>query len=285
VPGAVTVHLLGARGPVGAVLAEALAAEPGVALRGFSGEPGPRSYAAFLADWRGAADDVVVVAGGSTRSALAELVDAHVTRLARALDRFEAAGWPGRLLLLGSAAELVPESTYGAVKAAQHRLAAAAAGARGVPFVCLRLHSLVPESRPARGLFAELLAQYEAGGAVSVHHLGGARDYVTGAQLGLACATIAAHPEAWADPAPRVVDVGNGAPVTVTDWLAAFRSEFAPEPALEEQRPGHPDRSIVADPAPLRGLLARCDPGAVARYDARRPDLGRLIRGWRAGAP
>ncbi|GEM_PF-4086992 len=284
-PAAVTVHLLGARGTVGAVLAGALAGAPGVALRGYSGAPGPWSYAAFLADWRGAPDDVVVVAGGSSRGALAELVEAHVTRLARALDRFEAAGWPGRLLLLGSAAELVPESTYGAVKAAQHRLAAAAAATRGVPLVCLRLHSLVPESRPARGLFAELLTQYEAGGAVRVHHLGGARDYVSGAQLGLACATLAAHPEAWAAPAPRVVDVGNGAPITVTDWLAAFRGEFGPEPALEEQRPGHPDRSIVADPAPLRELLARCDPGAVARYEALRPDLGRLIRGWRAGPP
>ncbi len=284
-PGAVTVHLLGARGPVGAVLARALAAEPGLVLRGYTGEPGPQSYAAFAADWRGASDDVVFVAGGSTRGTLVDLVDAHVTRLARVLDRFEAAGWPGRLLLLGSAAELVPASTYGAVKAAQHRLAAAAAASRGVPMLCLMLHSLAPEARPARGLFAELLAQYEAGGPVSVHHLGGARDYVSSAQLGLACAVLASHPEAWPEPGPRGIEIGNGTPVTVAAWIAAFRGEFGPEPALEEQRPGHPDPSIVADPAPLRGLLARCDPGAVARYEALRPDLRQLVRGWRARAP
>jgi hypothetical protein len=275
-------HLLGARGAVGEVLAAALGAAPGIELRGYSGAPGAASYAAFLEGWTPDPSAVVVLAGGTSSGPVAALVEQHVARVARCLDRFGAVGWPGRVLLVGSAAELLSSSAYGALKGAQRRLLEAAAAAARVPAVCLRLHSMVPLTRPTRGLFAELLTQYEARGPVSVHHLGGARDYVSAAQLALACATVVSHPEAWDGPEPRVVDVGNGLPVTVSDWLDAFRAELGPEVAFTERAPDTRDPHVVADPGPLRELLARCDPAAVARYEAARPDLRGFVRGWRA---
>jgi nucleoside-diphosphate-sugar epimerase len=223
---------------------------------------------------------VVVLAGGRSNGTAAELVDGHVTTAARAVDCFRAGGWPAGILVLASAAELLPQSVYGAIKRAQRELVAAACRDANVPCLALRLHSMVPRVRPGRGLFSELLAQYEAGGVVTVHHLGGARDYATADQLATVVATLVENPQAWSVPEPRLVEVGNGEPVRVSDWLRAFDRVFGAKATVRELAPGHPDPEIVADPEPLRQLLQRCAPGAWERYAEGHPVLEAMIQGW-----
>jgi hypothetical protein len=277
---------LGARGAVGACLADALGSEAALRLSCWSGEPGPSSYGAFEERWRAAPEEsaVVVVSGGRSSGSQRELVDSHLGRVAGFVDLFEQSAWPAGMILVGSAAELLDLSPYGTIKGAQHRLLTALCARARVPLACLRLHSLVPRSRPTRGLFGELLLQFEAGGDVEVHHLGGARDYLVDVQLGIACAAVAARPRPWSE-GKVLVDIGNGAPVRVGDWLDAFAEVFARRPAIHERAPGYPDPEIVAEVAPLRALLSTCDPGAVQRYDAARPQLQAIIRGWRAEGP
>jgi nucleoside-diphosphate-sugar epimerase len=271
---------------VGSILGEALDQTPNVELRRWSGAAGEGSYATFLDRWprQAAPLAVVVVAGGRSRGKLADLCEGHVARAARLVDCFTESHWPSAVLHLGSAAELVAGSVYGAVKGAQRQVLQAACQSSGAGFLSLRLHSLVPFRRPDRGLFAELLGQWEAGGEVSVHHLGGARDYLTAAQLAIAVSALVGHVDCWQSSPSATVDIGNGAAVRVADWLAAFAAAFGRQATVEERAPGFDDPEIVAEVTHLRNLLERCDPDASRRYDVARPDLVATIRGWQAQA-
>ena len=283
----ITCHLLGARGSVGTILAEALEGRPGLHLVPWSGAEGLRSYDAFLDQWRECPEpgSVVLFAGGRSRGSTAELSTGHIARAAALVDCFLDSNFPRAVLHLGSAAELVETSLYGTIKLAQRRLLETGCHHGRTPFLSLRLHSMVPTRRPDRGLFGELLTQYEAAGdaPVSVHHLGGARDYLSDVQLAHAVRTLVAEPEAWAN-TTGAVELGNGEPVRVDDWLGAFAVVFGAR-RVEERFPGFPDPEILADPAPLRELLENCSSGAAATYDFGHPDLVQVIRGWQAQAP
>jgi nucleoside-diphosphate-sugar epimerase len=220
------VHLLGARGPLGTEILARLSRETGVVAHPWSGAPGDSSYAEFLRRWRERPDRdaLVLFAGGRVGGDAATIVAEHVARTASCIDAFDAAGWPRRALVLSSAAELLPASVYGIAKRTQRELVAAAGRTAGARVVALRVHSVIPRMRPVRGLFGDLLRQFEAGGAVRVRHFGGARDYVTSAQVATIVAACVAADAAWESGAPPVVDVGNCPRITVPDWVKPYEA-------------------------------------------------------------
>ncbi len=280
------VHFLGARGQLGEGLALQLESRSGLELRPWSGASGATSYTAFDEEWRRRSAEspecLVVIGGGRVHGGVAELVEDHLARLSRWIDLWNETVWPTRVALLGSAAELLAAGVYAAVKWSQRVLLESALPASGTALRVLRIHSVVPDAVPRRGLHGELLTQFRAGGSVSVHHLGGARDYVSIKQLGtvLAALAVGSSRDVWAASGSETIDVGNGVPVRVEDWLEAFRRVFGRETALHECAPSVSDPEIVADCGALNQLLSRCGPRWVVEFKSEVPDLEACVRRW-----
>jgi nucleoside-diphosphate-sugar epimerase len=274
------VELLGARGAAGLAIGRRLGGA--LRVRGWSGAPGERSYAAFAASWRERPEEerrcAVVVAAGRSGGAAAALVADHVTRVAELADLWDATSWPSRVVLLGSAAELLPLSAYGAAKRAQRDVAETAARRAGAKLATLRLHSLVPDAPPTRGLLAEIHAGFASGGPVKVLHLNGLRDYVSEEQTAIAVRAALAAPE---ESLPSLVDVGTGRGLRVGDWLDGFRAAWGASPEVRVARPDTPDPEIVADAGPVRALARAAGADALARWDAAAPVPSVCAARWR----
>lgn len=280
------VHLFGSRGEVGTLLSASLGARSDVRFRGWSGETGPASYAAFHGHWKATGEEakrsLVIIGGGRISSSLVELAKDHLLRVARLVDLWRETVWPERILLIGSAAgRLVEESPYGAVKRSQWMVLKSALPG-DVQLRLLELHSLVPDSLPHRGIFAELLGQYEREGRVTVHHLSGARDYVSSRQLATVVSALATTKGPWKGPVTSVIEVGNGFPVRVSDWLQAFRSVFGEESEFREREPATKDREIVAATASLEEALNHAGPKWWEEFRQGVPVLEACVARWRS---
>ncbi|MGD9762674.1 MAG: hypothetical protein AB7V27_03050 [Candidatus Binatia bacterium] len=272
--------LLGSRGTLGRALARRLVGR--FTVTAWSGAEGAGSYAAYAEMWRargadGAQRPAVLAHGGAAEDASSLLRDLAL-RTASFIDLWDATKWPARLVLLGSASELLPDSLYGAAKRAQRDIAETAARRAGTHMVTLRVHSLVPDGLPARGIFRDLLTCFRAGGPVRVRHLAGMRDYLSEEQLAaVAGAALVAPP----DRLPQVLDVGSGRGRRVMDWIEGFRAAFGIDAELRVERPDAVDAEIVADTAPLEALLAAVDSAGLARWLESTPDPAACAARWR----